>query len=53
MNKKLSKKELEELEALQAHSWLKKQSRRIANTYGRCGSKKEKRAASKGLRKSF
>jgi len=30
---------------------LKKLGRRKANTWGRCGSKKEKRYASKGVRK--
>ena len=32
---------------------LKKLGRRKANTWGRCGSKKEKRYASKGVRKSL
>ena len=32
-------------------SYLKKLGKRKANTHGRCGSKKEKRYASKGVRK--
>jgi hypothetical protein len=32
-------------------SYLKKLGKRKANTHGRCGSKKEKRLASKGVRK--
>ena len=33
------------------NNFLKKFGRRKANTWGRCGSKKEKRSASKGVRK--
>tara|TARA_R100000655_G_scaffold13106_2_gene29605 strand:- start:279 stop:425 length:147 start_codon:yes stop_codon:yes gene_type:complete len=33
------------------NSYLKKLGKRKANTHGRCGSKKEKRLASKGVRK--
>ena len=33
------------------NNFLKKVGRRKANTYGRCGSKLEKRMASKGVRK--
>ena len=32
-------------------NYLKKLGKRKANTHGRCGSKKEKRLASKGVRK--
>jgi hypothetical protein len=33
------------------NNYLKKLGKRKANTHGRCGSKKEKRLASKGVRK--
>ncbi len=33
-------------------NYLKKLGKRKANTHGRCGSKKEKRLASKGVRKA-